>query len=265
MESGLDVQLAMNPKASDPQSAGTLSLYFDGAMRPDADAIAAVIARSSGAGLCASISHRPQADADWVELLASGLTFDLAGLRPGDGGGPGKGVMQRYGFDDEPVVMDECVVLAPSGHITSGAGLLPVVRTMMGLAANLAMELPVRAIGWGPAETLMAPGYFCRSVLNWLGGGPFPGLGLTALHLGPEGLKTRGLAYFTGQEMQLQSRPGEPPATTAKLATRLIDRLVQTGRVNRTLTIESDGETLHVEPSQVGKLVLVWRADGHRG
>ncbi|MFD2136398.1 hypothetical protein ACFSLT_16960 [Novosphingobium resinovorum] len=101
---------------------------------------------------------------------------------------------------------------------------------MMGLAANLALELPVRAVGWAPAQTWMEPRYFCRSVLNWLGGGAFPALGLTALLQAEDGsLASRGLAHFTGQEVQLEGRRGEAAADTVKLAVRVIDQLVRRG------------------------------------
>ncbi|WP_260923592.1 hypothetical protein [Novosphingobium sp. 9] len=71
------------------------------------------------------------------------------------------------------------------------------------------MRLPVVAVGWGPAETLMDPSYFARIVMNWLGGGAFPVLGLTAIAVASDGsVASRGLAHFTGQELQLQGREG---------------------------------------------------------
>lgn len=261
----LDASLDMMP--AHPMSQGGsgtagLCLLFTPGERPDVDAIAQLVEASMDAGLSAAISHRPPAEEGWLELLASGLTFDLVGLRPASPG-RGMGARQSFGFaTGMPPEGGESIELLPSGHIISGAGLLPVVRTMLGLAANLAVGLPVRAVGWGPAQTWMEPGYFCRSVLNWLGGGSFPVLGLTSLLGAADGsLVSHGLAHFTGQEIQLQGRPGEAAADCAKLAVRVIDRLVAQGRIAEPMRLDVDGEGLFAEPSKVGQLVLIWRED----
>ncbi|MGF7153192.1 hypothetical protein [Novosphingobium gossypii] len=261
MPTGLDATLEMvpiRPMQHDERITG-LTLTFRAGERPDADAIARVIAASREAGLPASISHRPPGAAHWLELLASGLTFDLNGLAPG-APGPVANSQQEWGFEGSGPVGGETIELVPSGHIAGGAGILPVLRTMMGLAANLVLELPVQSVGWGAAQTAMEPRYFCRAVLNWLGGGPFPGLGLTALLPAQDGsIASRGLAHFTGQEMQLEGRAGEAPADTAKLAVRVIDRLVTMGRLAAPVRIDAGDQILTAEPSQVGRLVLVWR------
>lgn len=259
MPTGLDATLEMMPTAAMSQEHLGICLVFRAGQRPDADAIAEVIGRSRDTGLPAIVSHRPQGEAQWLEVLASGLTFDLTGLAPGL---PGRDVeaRQRFGFGGDRVDGSETIELLPSGHIAAGAGLQPILRTMMGLAANLVLELPVTAVGWGPAATVMEPHYFCRSVLNWLGGGAFPALGLTALLSAPDGsIASHGLAHFTGQEMQIEAQSGETPADTAKLAVRVIDRLVREGRLAEPLRIDAGDQVLIAEPSQVGKLVLVWR------
>ncbi|MEE4451136.1 hypothetical protein [Novosphingobium resinovorum] len=283
MPNGLDATLEMVPTrpmaqgsdgdaGSDPAegawagSAG-LTLIFAPGTRPDADGVARLIAASREAGLAASVSHRPVGEATWLELLASGLTFDLVGLAPGKGA-PIPEPVQRFGLDegDDPGA-GEAIALVPSGHILGGAGMQPVMRIMLGLAANLVLglkaETPVRAVAWGPARTLMEPRYFCRMVLAWLGGGAFPALGLTALLAAPDGsVASRGLAHFTGQEIQLEAREGESAADTVKLAVRVIDHLVRRGRLTAPLRIEAAPQALLAEPSQVGKLVLIWREDG---
>lgn len=50
-------------------------------MRPDADAIAA-LASAGGQGMPFAVTHRPDPGEGWLELLASGLAFDLSGLPP---------------------------------------------------------------------------------------------------------------------------------------------------------------------------------------
>lgn len=246
----------------DTRRAG-LSLLFPTGTRPTVQDIVRLFETSAASGLAARISHIPQSEQGWVEILASGLTFDLRGLAPGQPASPAQGDEPRfrYGFEGALDADElEAIELVPSGHIAAGAGLLPVLRTMAGLAANLALHLPVAAVAWHSAQTLMEPRYFSRIVLNWLSGGAFPALGLTALVPAGDGsIASSGLAHFTGQEMQLEGRADEPQADTVKLAIRLIDYLVREGRLDAPHTIEAGDTTLLAEPSQVGRLVLVWR------
>lgn len=278
MVNGLDAALEFGPIRSHRQtnvehealphssqyevSGSGLSLLFRAGERPDADNIARLVASARESGLPAMVSHRPVPDAGWLEILASGLTFDIRGLAPAEPAGA-VAVEHRFGFEEEgDGGAYEPVELVPSGHIAAGAGLQPVLRTMMGLAANLAFELPVTGLYWQPARTLMAPDYFSRMVLNWLGGGAFPALGLTALlRAGDGSVASRGLAHFTGQEMQIEGRAGEPPAETMKLAIRVIDHLVRQGPISEAQGIGTGADALLFEPSQVGKLVLVWRGE----
>jgi len=245
---------------SDAAGAG-LSLLFQAGTRPGAQDVARLIESSHAAGLLARVSHMPEPEEGWLELLASGLTFDMRGLapaRPAPVTAPG----YTFGFEDKDGTdgVFEAVELLPSGHIAAGGRLQPVLRTMMGLAADLALNLPVAGVAWGPAQTLMEPRYFSRMVLSWLSGGAFPALGLTALVCGADGsIVSQGLAHFTGQEMQIEGREGESPADTVKLAIRVVDHLVRQGRIADPLRIGTGPGALLLEPSQVGKLVLVWR------
>ena len=149
------------------------------------------------------ISFRPPEPEGWVELLASGLTFELHGLAPA----PALSVedpAHRFGLP-EPLAATglEAMTLIPGGHIASGASMAPVVRTIVALAVNLGLSLPVAAVCWRPVGSWMQPAYFARVVVNWLSGGPFPALGLTAIApLADGGVESVGLAYFSGQEIR---------------------------------------------------------------
>lgn len=238
-------------------SDGGVSLLFEMGSRPTADDIAGVL--ESG-GVLARISHRPKNDEGWLELLSSGLTFDMSGLAP-QARSSSLPVRHVYGFE-QPVpdfARLEGVEIAPGRHIAAGRAMLPVVRTLAGLAAGMALQLPVAAVVWHSAGTVMAPAYFARIVMNWLGGGAFPALGLAALVPAPDGsVASQGLAAFTGQEFQLEAQSGEARAETIKLAIRVADYLVRHGVVMRPGLIEGGGG-LFAEPSQVGNLVWIWR------
>lgn len=235
-----------------------VSLLFAPSSRPSVAEIESLLHGGGAGAPTARISHRPPAQEGWLELLASGLTFDLSGLAPAL---PTELPASRhfYGFDAVPIVNGlEAVRLAPSGHIAGGAMMPPVVRTAVGLAAALSLHLPVSAVAWHSAGTVMEPGYFARVVMNWLGGGAFPALGLSALVEAEDGsVVSQGLEAFCGQEFQLEPGQGEARADTVKLALRVADHLVRRGPVTAPAPIEGTG--LLAEPSQVGKLVWIWR------
>lgn len=242
----------------DVRGAG-VSLLFPAGTRPTREDVARLFDASSGAGFSGHVSYRP-AQGNWLELLVGGLTFDLSGLAPGEGG-HGTAFDHIYGFDAGAPKGDlEMVHLVPAGHVAAGAALEPVLRAMAGLAANLTQHLPAAAVTWHSARTVMEPRYFSRIVFNWLGGGAFPALGLTALvSTSDGGLVSSGLAHFIGQEMQIEARAGETQADTVKLAIRLVDWFLRHGPLDKAQTIEAGDARLLAEPAGGGKLVLVWR------
>lgn len=238
-----------------------ISLLFEPGTRPDAQAVAHALDGGGTAAVSARISYQPQPAEGWLELLASGLTFDLSGLAPA-AAAPPPHIAHRFGLPaEEDLAKLEVVSLIPGPHVAGGAGLAPVVRTLAGLGANLVLSLPVKAVCWGPAATAMEPAYFARMMLNWLGGGAFPALGMTALVAHPDGsIASKGLAHFTGQEVQVESRSGETQADTAKVAIRVIDYLVRHGRLHEAHELDTSDERLIAEPSQIGSLIRVWRS-----
>ncbi|MCT2400860.1 hypothetical protein [Novosphingobium mangrovi (ex Huang et al. 2023)] len=236
-------------------------LLFPAGSRPTADDIERLLAAPES-GIPARVSHRPEAGEDWLELLVSGLTFDLRGLSPADPV-PGTDASHAYGFaDGAPQGGLEAVQIVAGRHVASGSGLEPVVRMMVNLAANLVLHLPVAAVAWQPAHTVMEPRYFSRIAFNWLSGGAFPALGLTALTPVSDGsVASAGLSHFIGQEMHLEGREGEPQADSVKLAIRLIDYFTRHGPLTEPLTIDDGSDVLLAEPSRAGRRIRIWREE----
>lgn len=153
----------------------------------------------------------------------------------------------------------ECITLHPGPHLASGRGMVPVIRTLAWLAAEIASRSGVQAVAWHPSGNWIAPDLFCDSVERWAEGGVFPGLTLTALILAPDGgMQSQGLEVFTGQELRLEPDLTEDSTAAAKLALRLLDLLVERGRVVEPDLIKgSHGEPLRLEPSPNGRFVRV--------
>lgn len=204
-----------------------LCLVFAPGSRPDLAALEA-LAKQTGddAGPVFVISYRSPGG-DGAELLAHGLTFDCTSLAPGGGDNqPPAG--PPVGLRSMPA--GEVVSLAPGAHLAGGAGLIPVLRMLAGLGARLACLPGIAAVVWSPAGSWVAPDLFRRFVSEWLSGGAFPGLALTALEQEANGaMVSRGLGLLTGQELRIEPDKRLTTAAMARLAVRLIHELVQTG------------------------------------
>lgn len=200
-------------------------------------------------------------DECWAELLANGLTFDLVGLAPGTSAAPVTGAHLfdlPEGFD---AASCEGVTLSPGPHLVSGGPMVPVLRCLAWLAAELTGLEGLVAVAWRPARTICGPDYFRDAVTRWIAGGAFPGLGLTALVPQPDGaLQSEGLSLFTGQELKLEPDPATDQQQAARVALRLLHWLVENGRVEQTVSLTGpSGETLLLEPDAEAGIVRVWR------
>lgn len=233
-----------------------MSLLYVAGERPGADDVARLLdGPANAAGSAARVSFKPDKDEGWLELLASGLTFDISGLSPAPIQ-PAPPAAHLFGLPPETRDLAlESVMLSPGGHIASGVTMLPIVRVMCGLAAGLTSLGNVKAVCWHPAQSWIEPAYFTRAISNWLAGGVFPALGLTALRqLADGGVESVGLGFFTGREVRIDKRIGESGGDTARLAIRMIDLMVRQGQITDDGASLSgpDGEELLVETPREG-------------
>jgi hypothetical protein len=239
-----DVERLLSDLAKAPRPRALASLRAVGVSRPETGAGAGKGAEQTG-----------------LELLANGLTFDVLGLVPMP---PRLVPRSRYHFGLSPGFSElefEAVELSPGPHLADAGLMLPVLKTMAAVAGELATGLGAQAISWSPAGCLMDPGYFDRMIYNWNNGGPFPALGLTGIATKEGGvIESDGLAYFTGQEIQIEPRTGEPPVDTVKVAVRVIDYLAHYGKLGQPDNLTGpDGAPMRLEPSADGSSVRVIR------
>jgi hypothetical protein len=239
-------------------------LLFETGARPGRHAIA-TLAKDAAFGVSldpADIGSGGTGPAgDWLELISNGLTFDLVGLAPGSAA-PAPPGGQAFGLpaEFEPTLL-EAITLRPGPHLVEGARMLPVVRSLAWLSAQLADLPSTRAVSWHPARCWCSPRYFRDSVLRWMEGGVFPGLGLATLApMADGGMQSQGLALFTGQELRLEPELAKDRAAGAKIALRLMHWLVENGPVEAEERVPGpDGLTLRLEPSGNRRFVRVWR------
>jgi hypothetical protein len=235
-----------------------LALLFAAGTRPAAsDLVRLAQAANEEPGF--GIAHRPPDNEGWIELQALGLSFDCLGLVPTE---PCALPSMVQLFELEPEIAGrklEAIDLSPRPHLAGGERVLPVLRSMIGLGARLAALLEPVAVCWRPAGSWMAPDYFHRIASEWLSGGAFPASGLTSLERRDDGaIESRGLAWFTGQELLLKPVPEASAAETAQIARQLIDELVYAGPLReRAHYAGPHGEDLIAEPDEAGTLVVI--------
>ena len=248
-----------------------LVLTFAPGSRPDRASVAAAIE-----GLARlAISHDPAttdrplhaadplrtaADgADWLELVVDGLTFDLVGLAPG---APvaAPDVAYRYNCEIDSEIGGEAIALLPGPHIVDGTRTLPVLRTLLGLAADLVQALPgVETVGWSPARSAIAPQFFTRTIRAWLEGGPFPALGVLGLWFDPSGaLRSEGLAFLIGAELRVDSELTTDRAKAMRLAVRVVHELVGAQLPDAPQDfVTEEGEYLVLDPDPAARVIEI--------
>lgn len=232
-----------------------LALAFNSGQRPDAEALVDLSTRG-GKAVPFAVTHIGAGRDSWVELLAGGLSFDCRGLAPGDYSVPEKGAA-LLGLAEVPV--GEVITLAPAPHLAEGRGLLPIVRALAGLGAELSHLTGANGVYWRPAHCWMTPKYFSGVVEEWLKGGPFPGLGLTSLrHAEGGAMVSVGLDYLIGQELHFEPNRRLAPAAVARIAVRLVNDLVASGPLQRPFQLHGpEGELVEVRPSPDRRLLRV--------
>lgn len=237
-----------------------VALLFAAGQRPRVSDLVALSLKQGQFAVTFESEPGPPGERQWAELLANGLTFDVSGLAPGPAEAPEQG-SHFYGFDQK-VDLASCEVLrlVPGPHLISGGPMIPVIRCLAWLAAELAALEGLQAILWKPASAVSTPGYFREGVMRWISGGAFPGLGLTALVPQEDGtMISEGLALFTGQELVIDRGIAQDRASAAKLAVRLLHWLVETGHIERTQSLTGpSGESLMLEPDHHAGVVRVW-------
>lgn len=240
----------------------TAALLFGAGARPTATAVRALAAECGNFTIAFDSDQRKDEGGKggrWVELLSNALTFDLLGLAPGSSAVlPARA--HSFGLPDGAAdELVEAVTLRPASHLVGGADVLPIVRQLALVAAQLA-ELPgVKAVAWPPARIWSGPQHFRDVVLRWSEGGVFPGFGLVAFAPMPDGgIQSEGMILFIGQELRLEPELARDREGGVRIGLRLLHWLSEHGPVSEATAASGLGQPLRLAPSPNGRFVRAW-------
>ena len=205
------------------------SFLFTDGQRPAADAIRSL--SHLPAGLFGfSVSALPEEPDHWLELLSLGLTFDLEGLAPGEAVLPPQCERLLGLADDFDPSIYGAIRLQPASHIRAGRALLPIVRVMIGIAAELTRLDNVKAVIWEPSACAIRPQSFSSLGKSWLKGSAFPVGGLIVIEtIDGNRVRSKGLRWFAGHEVEIASSKAGDLPVLSRLLGKVIERITEQG------------------------------------
>ncbi len=232
---------------------------------PSLDSIYAALAEPGAAGraggqiVCEQIVD-PGSGHPMLTCAIAGLSFEIASLsyRKHEEHAV---IEHLFGLENPPRAVRTGLSIMPGSDIATVADAFPMVMAGAMLVQHVLRIKDAAAVVWCPIGSAMEARYFVQIIDDWLEGGTFPSLGLTAFRQAPDGgLHSHGLALFTGQELRLPPAIARHGAKALSLGARLIDRLVENEPVRAPLEIEDDnGRVLALVPSSNARFVIVNR------
>jgi len=155
-------------------------------------------------------------------------------------------------FDDLASSADTVIGVTPGHNLTSARHIPEVNRRLLSLGKWIGESLTATAAAWIPSRRLVNFSIFHHAVDQYLAGGPFPTLLRTSVSEVRSGhFVTRGLHYFSGQEVRLTTPEGYDLAVVSKHLARIIDDISTHGKIVRPVQSKGlvQGETLTYNPS----------------
>jgi len=184
-------------------------------------------------------------DENYLAVRWSGLSFTLSRIHPQN--------TENYRslFCPDGPVAGAMLGVALGAHIEGGERIEPILQQYLSLAAQIASALGMDRIGWRPAELLIGLPQFASFAADYAAGGPFPALALVRMEAMVDGIKTRGLAWFCGQELEF-SAPHLSQNEIVKRVVRIVNDLVRNGPIGKTVSVDGleEGERIMLWPDE---------------
>lgn len=240
----------MNPES--PSSADeTVLLCFDQQANLIGAAIGGLL---SGAGPVFAYAEVGGNDGPW-RVLFDCIGFSIQLKASAEIATPARKIFTGYDAAQSKSVL----TVAFDRIAVGGERVAPVAACLLKLCAFLASELDAKAVFWRPSSILSDRGYFCGAVSDYSNGGAFPALATVdfIFNAGKSSLRTIGLSWFSGQELDLrasQFSQGE----LVRRAVRIVHDIAVNGAVAEKLELADieSSNILRLEPVDGGTLLV---------
>ena len=132
------------------------------------------------------------------------------------------------------VVPEKSVLLSVNltQDLAGGERVAPIAKALLAFGARIARQLSAKAVIWTPAKIISDPKFFAENVENYVKGEIFPVLVTVDFDYEDDEriLRSSGLAWFSGQEIQL-SGGGLQGQELVRRAVRLVHDIGTNGAV----------------------------------
>lgn len=251
----------MQGESQPPSIASTIQLLF----APDHRPVIADLHVAAESLEVLSLSGSGDQDRDtslqWAEVIWNGLSYRLLGFAPGNGAVP------VLPLDSDTysarIARLEAVDIVAGSHLAGAENSIPIVKAMWNMAAGLVETLPhCEIVVWQHSGAALKPQTFREMAADWEDKLVLPMNGLVQFVDEIDlGIKTRGLAFFTGQELRIEPELTSDRDWARRLGMRLADTLIVRRKLSEIEEFAGlDGSRLRLTPSQNGKFVRVWRS-----
>lgn len=138
-------------------------------------------------------------------------------------------------------------------NVNGGERTAPIAASLLGLGAYLCKAVSPVAVAWNPGAIITDPAFFAEAVHDYVDGGVFPALAVIgfAFSSDDEVVRTSGLSWFSGQELELRGKDlGR--ADLARRAVRLIHDIAVNGPIAAEQIVPdlTSGQRLILTPSE---------------
>ena len=170
---------------------------------------------------------------EMLEVIVDAMPFLLSRVTASET--PQHGVADKFDrlFAAPPTAADSAIGIAPGDMLSSAVHLPEINHRMLMLGKWIGTSLDATSAAWVPSRTLASFTYFAETVDEYLNGGPLPILFQIAFSEAGNGyFETRGLHYFSGQEIRLTAPPHYSVSDVAKRMVRIIDDIATHGKID---------------------------------
>ena len=172
-------------------------------------------------------------------------------------------------FRDRPPSGKSAIGVAPGDNLAGAAYIPEVHRRLLLLGRWIGDSVAATATAWMPSRKLSSFAWYDNAVHQYLAENRFP----SPLHVSVSEARagrfaTRGLRYFTGQEIRLTVPSHHDRAEASERMTQIIADIVAHGRIDQPSRSEDPvrGETLIYTPSDDRERVdILIRRDARKG